>query len=65
MWLAKSTMANLGRQISGKLGKPVVDGTGLKGEFEIRMYWVQDSGMRDSAALERDAGPLLSSAIQE
>jgi uncharacterized protein (TIGR03435 family) len=65
MWLERATMADLGQQFSNELGRLILDGTGLQGDFEVRMSSVQDGGRRDSEDAESDAGPSLIRAIQE
>jgi hypothetical protein len=52
-------MQRLADQISGQLGKPVTDATGLKGRYDIGLYWVADS------TAETDAGPTLLQALQD
>lgn len=53
------TMDLLARTLSSQLNHPVVDLTGLKGSYEIRLHWV-----RDTAPLET-TGPRMSQAVQE
>jgi uncharacterized protein (TIGR03435 family) len=36
------TMEQFTRELSGRLNRPVADATGLKGEYELEMYWVND-----------------------
>lgn len=70
------TMQQLVRQLSGQMGKPVTDATGLKGKYDISLYWAADM-MRGAAPLaaggaaplaaapEGDSGPTLEQAIQD
>jgi uncharacterized protein (TIGR03435 family) len=66
------TMERLAGQLSGQLGKPVADMTGLKGKYDIGLYWSAEQ-MRagapglgpSSAAPEFDSGPTLERAIQD
>ena len=47
--------------MSGHIGKPVNDETGLKGEYEISLYWVSD----DLAEKSPDLGPSLVEALRD
>ena len=66
------TMERLAGQLSGQLGKPVADMTGLKGKYDIALYWSAEQ-MRTGApgagpapaAPEFDSGPTLERAIQD
>ena len=66
------TMERLAGQLSGQLGKPVTDMTGLKGKYDIGLYWSAEQ-MRTGApgagpapaAPEFDSGPTLERAIQD
>ena len=70
------TMADLVKTLSGQLGRPVVDATGLKGKYDIDMYWMVESmGMRGGAMgasqdsgtpmAEVDSGPTMIRAVQD
>jgi uncharacterized protein (TIGR03435 family) len=73
------TMGDLAKTLSFHLGPPVVDATGLKGNYDIDMYWVKDikeiseslaaRGLlspEDVAAVAgADSGPSLQRAIQD
>jgi uncharacterized protein (TIGR03435 family) len=61
MWLASSTLDNLGLQICGELGRPVVNATGLDGEYDLRLYWVQDY---NHTGVDPQLGPSLENALQ-
>ena len=65
MWQPKMTMEDLGKSICGELGRPVIDATGLAGEYNIRMFWVQGSASTGPESAESEAGPSLMRAIQE
>jgi uncharacterized protein (TIGR03435 family) len=60
----KWTMGVLAGFLSGQIGKPVTDRTGLKGQYEIRMYWSEESTAlgRDGSG---DTGPTLMRAVQD
>ncbi len=58
------TMAQLATQLAGQLSKPVTDATGLKGKYDVGIYWLQDS-MRVSAPEADVTGPTLLQAIQD
>lgn len=47
--------------LSAQLGRPVNDATGLKGEFELAMYWAADR-LADASP---DVGPTLVEALQD
>ena len=61
MWQPRMRMADFGRSICGELGRQVVDATGLTGEYDIRMFWVQGN----PAADDEEAGPSLMRAVEE
>jgi uncharacterized protein (TIGR03435 family) len=56
------TMAMLAGQVSGQMGKPVADMTGLTAKYEIGLYWVAES-LNDSAT--DPVGPTLVQALQD
>jgi uncharacterized protein (TIGR03435 family) len=39
LYQTKMTMEKLAIVLAGQLGRPVTDNTGLKGEYDIRLYW--------------------------
>jgi uncharacterized protein (TIGR03435 family) len=43
LYQTKMSMGQLAKTLSGQLGRPVADNTGLKGEYEIRLSWVKDT----------------------
>ena len=71
---AKESMDALAGQLSGRLGRPVIDVTGLTGEYDIMLDFVQEPAPRpafippdDGPAPEPPvlaAGPTLLSAVQ-
>jgi uncharacterized protein (TIGR03435 family) len=76
--LPHSGVAGLVSWLSGRLGKPVSDATGLTGKYDFSLYWSPDAGMRSSAASaaasdgavaaappDSDAGPTLLMALQQ
>jgi uncharacterized protein (TIGR03435 family) len=54
MFFPNSTMKDLADELSEKLGKPVTDATGLRGEYDIGLHWSDD-----------DAGPSLTQALRD
>jgi uncharacterized protein (TIGR03435 family) len=67
LYQTKMTMDQLAKTFSGQLGRPVTDDTGLKGEYEIRLYWVTDAagGPPSATTPEGAGGPTLMRAIQD
>ncbi|MGD0869328.1 MAG: TIGR03435 family protein [Bryobacteraceae bacterium] len=72
------SMQDIVKTLSGRLGRPVVDATGLKGKYEFDMTWIVDmSGIQASLAAramapdsgppmaEADSGPTLQQAVQD
>ena len=59
----RETMESFAAYLTSYLGKFVSDGTGLKGEYEINLSWVQEDsrGLLDVS----DSGPSLERALQE
>ncbi len=56
------TMAELADLLSGQVGSPVSDATGLKGKYDIGLYW---STRRLAADAGDDPGPSIFDAVQE
>jgi uncharacterized protein (TIGR03435 family) len=57
-WL-RAKMERLVRDLDNQVGKPVVDATGLKGTYDLSLYWVPDS-------MRPDAGePTIFGALQD
>jgi len=67
------SMEEIARTLSGQLGRPVVDTTGLKGRYDIDLTWVIDmSSVQAMLAArgmppvpEADSGPTLLRAVQD
>jgi uncharacterized protein (TIGR03435 family) len=57
----RMTIDQLAKTISGQVGRPVADGTSLKGEYEIRLYWVAEGAGGPDAS----SGPTIIRAVQE
>ena len=53
----KSTMARLAEHLSGFAGRPVIDNTGLRGEYDFKVEWSNDATGAD--------GPSPFTALQE
>jgi uncharacterized protein (TIGR03435 family) len=54
----KVTMARLSEYLSGQAGRPVIDNTGLSGEYDFRVEWATDEAIGSS-------GPSIFTALQE
>jgi uncharacterized protein (TIGR03435 family) len=59
----KGHMEWLVGMLSGQLGRPVIDATGLTGEYDISLYWVPQRP--DSIATDDPSGPDLIAALQQ
>ena len=60
MMTAKAVpIADLARNLSGSLGRPVLDKTGLTGKYDFKLTWASDDIQTDSNA------PSLFAAVQE
>lgn len=57
------TLAVLAFELSWRLGRPVIDQTGLKGRYELTLNWTEDDGALPGANTSN--GPSLFTAIQE
>jgi uncharacterized protein (TIGR03435 family) len=64
-------MEQLAKTCSGQLGRPVTDTTGLTGQYEIRLYWVSNTGAAQppgkdggAPAASDPGGPTLMQALQ-
>jgi uncharacterized protein (TIGR03435 family) len=55
-------LENLAYSLSGKLGRTVVDKTGLKGKYDLSLTWSPDDG---SASSSDSSAPSLFTALQE
>jgi uncharacterized protein (TIGR03435 family) len=58
MYWPKSTIERLCFYLAGQLGKPVTDATGLKGKYDISLYWSSDRG-RQPVSLEESSAPAV------
>ena len=56
----EESMPKLAEKLSRQLRQPVTDGTGLKGKYDITLYWVTE--LRPSAD---EPGPTIFQALQE
>jgi uncharacterized protein (TIGR03435 family) len=54
----KSTMARLAEYLSGQAGRPVIDNTGLSGQYDFHVEWALDRPADTS-------GPSIFTALQE
>ena len=68
------SMAELAGSLSGQVGRPVLDQTGLKGVYDILLHWTPEPGAMvlgrgnsgaDAAPLADISGPSIFAAIQE
>jgi uncharacterized protein (TIGR03435 family) len=59
----KEHMEWLAGMLSGQLGRPVIDATGLTGEYDISLYWIPQRP--DSIAADDPSGPDLFAALQQ
>lgn len=61
------TIGSLAVLLSGTLGQPVVDKTGLDGNYDVKLHWAPDdeAGSSQVSAASLDSGPSLFSALQE
>jgi uncharacterized protein (TIGR03435 family) len=66
------SMSALADRLAGRLGRPVVDDTGVKGSFDINLEWTPDQsqprGPKESAEplpVDDGAGPTIFTALQE
>jgi uncharacterized protein (TIGR03435 family) len=63
------TMTDLARsltqELSGELGRVIVDKTGIEGRYDVALKWTPDEGQPSADNGSVDAGPSLLTAIQE
>ena len=57
------TLAVLAFELSWRLGRPVIDQTGLNGRYQLTLNWAEDDGT--SPGTNTSNGPSLFTAIQE
>jgi bla regulator protein blaR1 len=62
-----ASMTDLANKLSRVLGRPVVNNTGLEGNYDFKVEWAPDSGAStpDGQPVETSAGPSLFTALQE
>lgn len=73
MYSPKTTIERLCSNLAAQLGNPVTDATGLKGKYDIGLYWSSDRGGRAAPpggsaspdAPEVETEPTLTVAVQE
>ena len=65
MWASGRTMAQIAAMLSGVTDRDVVDRTGLTGEFDVRLNWQPDAGIRSTPGQPGDGGVSLFTALQE
>jgi uncharacterized protein (TIGR03435 family) len=61
MYQPALTMEEFAEFLTGQMASPVTDATGLKGKYEISLYWTTEP----LKAADGDAGPTLMRALQE
>lgn len=54
----------LTQQLSGELGRVVIDKTGIQGRYDLTLKWTPESGMNGSPT-QPDAGPSIFTALTE
>ncbi len=63
------TMTDLARsltqELSGELGRVIVDKTGIEGRYDVALKWTPDEGQPSADNGSGDAGPSIFTAIQE
>lgn len=61
------TIGSLVVYLSGTLGQPVLDKTGLNGHYDAKLQWTPDDagGLSQASGGSSDTGPSLFSALQE
>ncbi len=68
-WTAsRIAMEMVAVQLSSIIGRPVIDHTGVKGVFELKLQWIPDDNPKpgdDPQSLDKPAGPSLFTALQE
>jgi uncharacterized protein (TIGR03435 family) len=62
--VVRGTMSGLAALVSGQVGRPVIDKTGLTGRYDYVLKWAMQGRMAPPGAEEPD-GPSITSAIQE
>lgn len=59
------TMQDAARDLSGELGRTVVDKTGLNGSYDLQLTWTPEAGAGDGTQADAASGPTLFTALQE
>ncbi len=63
------TMTELARsltqELSGEMGRVIVDKTGIEGRYDVALKWTPDEGQPPADSGSVDAGPSIFTAIQE
>jgi uncharacterized protein (TIGR03435 family) len=65
LFAQEATMANLANALQGVLGSPVVDETGLAGNYEIELEWTEDKVGSLTASLRNNFGLQLTPARRD
>jgi uncharacterized protein (TIGR03435 family) len=67
LYLTGWTMEKLAAEIRNELGAPVADATGLKGKYDIGLFWVVRQGLGAQPSTDGGGtdGPSLPQALQE
>ena len=62
-----ASMAQLAYKLSRLLQRPVVNNTGLEGNYDFKLEWTPDTGasVPDSQPVEIPVGPSVFSALQQ
>ena len=58
----KISMKHLADTLSGQVDRPVIDGTGLEGVYDLKLEWTPDDGRKPN---DGDTGPSIFTALQE
>ena len=60
---SQCTAEAIASMLASQTGRPVTDATGLKGKYNVSMFWASDS--RNSSESDADPGPTIYTAVQE
>ena len=63
MYVPRMTMVDLARSLSRELHATVEDATGLKGQYEINLFWT-DVSISAQSSDSPEIGPTLLNAVQ-
>jgi len=61
----RASMAFLARALGGSLGRPVIDDTGLNGQYDFTLSWSPDDVRARNAEAADPSGPSLFTALQD